>query len=48
VLREAAGWVQLEDVKQQGYAAEPGFSGAPIWDEEAKAVVGMAVAWKWH
>ncbi len=38
------GWVQLEDVKQQGYALEPGFSGAPIWDEKLEGVVGMAVA----
>lgn len=40
----ANGWVQLEDTKQQGYSLEPGFSGAPIWDEELQGVVGMAVA----
>ncbi|BAZ27542.1 TIR protein [Kalymmatonema gypsitolerans NIES-4073] len=40
----ANGWVQLEDVKQQGYALEPGFSGAPIWDEQLQGVAGMAVA----
>jgi AAA-like domain/Trypsin-like peptidase domain len=40
----ANGWVQLEDIKQQGYSLEPGFSGAPIWDEELQGVVGMAVA----
>jgi hypothetical protein len=38
------GWVQLEDVKQAGYRLEPGFSGAPIWDEKLEGVVGMAVA----
>ncbi|MEB3180125.1 MAG: AAA-like domain-containing protein [Nostocaceae cyanobacterium] len=38
------GWVQLEDVKEQGYALEPGFSGAPIWDEVLQGVAGMAVA----
>ncbi len=38
------GWVQLEDVKQQGYALEPGFSGAPIWDEKLVGIAGMAVA----
>lgn len=32
--RTAKGWVQLEDVKQPGYALQPGFSGAPIWDGE--------------
>ncbi|MBW4680128.1 MAG: SUMF1/EgtB/PvdO family nonheme iron enzyme [Microcoleus vaginatus WJT46-NPBG5] len=42
--RIANGWVQLEDVKQPGYRLEPGFSGAPVWDEELKGVAGMAVA----
>ncbi|MBD2385910.1 nSTAND1 domain-containing NTPase [Cylindrospermum sp. FACHB-282] len=40
----ANGWVQLEDFKQPGYRLEPGFSGAPIWDEELQGVAGMAVA----
>jgi hypothetical protein len=40
----ANGWVQLEDIKQQGYALEPGFSGAPIWNEQLQGVAGMAVA----
>ncbi|MFB8790863.1 MAG: serine protease [Potamolinea sp.] len=40
----ANGWVQLEDVKQAGYRLEPGFSGAPVWDEELQGVAGMAVA----
>jgi tetratricopeptide (TPR) repeat protein len=46
VLREqvANGWVQLEDVKQSGYRLEAGFSGAPIWDEKLRGVVGIAVA----
>jgi formylglycine-generating enzyme required for sulfatase activity len=42
--RIANGWVQVEDVKQPGYRLEPGFSGAPVWDEELKGVAGMAVA----
>ncbi|MBD1938807.1 trypsin-like peptidase domain-containing protein [Microcoleus sp. FACHB-68] len=42
--RIANGWVQLEDVKQPGYRLEPGFSGAPVWDEELQGVAGMAVA----
>jgi KaiC/GvpD/RAD55 family RecA-like ATPase len=42
--RSANGWVQLEDVKQPGYRLEPGFSGAPVWDEELRGVAGMAVA----
>ncbi|BAY11002.1 trypsin-like peptidase domain-containing protein [Calothrix sp. NIES-2098] len=46
VLRDSQGkrWVQLEDSKVTGYRIEPGFSGAPIWDETLLAVVGMAVA----
>ncbi|MGK7928120.1 MAG: trypsin-like peptidase domain-containing protein [Spirulina sp.] len=46
VLRDrlANGWVQMEDIKAQGKRIEPGFSGAPIWDEQANGVVGMAVA----
>ncbi|MBD2538188.1 SUMF1/EgtB/PvdO family nonheme iron enzyme [Coleofasciculus sp. FACHB-SPT36] len=42
--RIANNWVQLEDVKQPGYRLEPGFSGAPVWDEELQGVAGMAVA----
>jgi len=42
--RTANGWVQVEDVKQTGYRVEPGFSGAPVWDDELHGVVGMAVA----
>ncbi len=38
------GWVQLEDVKEAGYALEEGFSGAPVWDEKLDGVVGIAVA----
>jgi len=41
--RTAKGWVQLEDVKQQGFNLEPGFSGAPIWDDSLCSVVGIAV-----
>jgi WD40 repeat protein len=41
---EATGWVELEDVKTTGFRVQPGFSGAPVWDEELGGVVGMAVA----
>ncbi len=46
LLREviASGWVHLEDVKQPGYALQPGFSGAPVWDDELQGIAGMAVA----
>jgi hypothetical protein len=37
-------WLQLEDDKQPGRAVTEGFSGAPIWDTTANAVVGMAIA----
>jgi WD40 repeat protein len=42
--RQAAGWIQLESSGIAGYAVEPGFSGAPVWDDNLGAVVGMAVA----
>lgn len=42
--RLANGWVQIEDIKAQGQAVQPGFSGSPIWDEVLQGVVGMAVA----
>ena len=37
-------WLQMEDVKVPGYKIESGFSGAPVWDEELRGVVGMVVA----
>jgi V8-like Glu-specific endopeptidase len=37
------GWGQMEG-QEKGYRVQSGFSGAPIWDNEEKAVVGMAVA----
>ncbi len=40
----AAGWVQIEDVKEPGYWIQPGFSGAPVWDEQLDGVAGIAVA----
>jgi tetratricopeptide (TPR) repeat protein len=42
--RTAAGWVQIEDIKEPGYWVQPGFSGTPVWDEQLNGVVGMAVA----
>jgi len=45
VLRDTnAKWLQMEDAKVTGYQLEPGFSGAPVWDEQLAGVVGMAVA----
>jgi hypothetical protein len=38
------GWVQVEEVKQTGYFVAPGFSGAPVWDEELGGVGGILVA----
>ena len=42
--KNAEGWVQIEDTKSTGYNIQPGFSGAPVWDEELQAVIGMVVA----
>ncbi len=42
--RQATNWIQIEDVKAQGFAVAPGFSGTPVWDTQLKGVVGMVVA----
>jgi WD40 repeat protein len=42
--RQATGWVQLDGVTTTGFRIEPGFSGAPVWDDELGGVVGIAVA----
>ncbi len=42
--RQAANWIQIEDVKAQGFAVERGFSGTPVWDTRLEGVVGMVVA----
>jgi WD40 repeat protein len=42
--RQAAGWIQIEDLKETGYRVEPGFSGAAVWDDALDGVAGMAVA----
>ncbi|UQX00061.1 trypsin-like peptidase domain-containing protein [Streptomyces sp. RerS4] len=42
--RTAEDWVQLSGADQQGVPVDKGFSGSPVWDEEARAVVGMVVA----
>lgn len=42
--RQASGWVHLEDIKVPGFEVGQGFSGAPVWDEKLKGIVGMVVA----
>ncbi len=42
--RQVTNWVQIEDVKETGFAVEQGFSGTPVWDSQVEAVVGMVVA----
>jgi Trypsin-like peptidase domain len=44
LARQAGGLVQMEPLIQAGYRIGPGFSGAPVWDDDLAAVVGMAVA----
>lgn len=41
---QASGWLQIENLRGTGYRIEPGFSGAPVWDEELSGVAGMVVA----
>jgi len=38
------GWVQMEGTRAEGLAIEPGFSGAPVWDETLEGIAGMTVA----
>ena len=38
------GWVQMEGTRAEGLAIEPGFSGAPVWDEKLKGIAGMTIA----
>ena len=42
--RQATNWLLLEDVKTEGFAVVPGFSGGPVWDTRLQGVVGMVVA----
>ncbi len=42
--RQGAGWIQVDAAAPMGYPIVPGFSGAPVWDEELAGVVGMVVA----
>src|SRR5712692_5054975 len=42
--RQATDWVMIEDVKTQGFAVAPGFSGTPVWDTQLQGVEGMVVA----
>lgn len=34
--------VQIQGEMEQGYGIEPGFSGAPVWDEALGGVIGLA------
>jgi hypothetical protein len=42
--RVANGHVQMNSDPTSWEAVQPGFSGAPVWDEQEKACVGMVVA----
>jgi Trypsin-like peptidase domain len=38
------GWLQLDPIRNTGRRVQMGFSGAPVWSEDAHGVVGMVVA----
>ena len=40
---QATRWLQVEDDKATGHWVQPGYSGAPVWDEELAASSG----WRW-
>src|SRR5713101_2627047 len=42
--RQATDWIMIEDVKTEGFAVAPGFSGTPVWDTHLQGLVGMDVA----
>jgi hypothetical protein len=42
--RRERGTVQLESDSGTGIPSQPGFSGAPVWDERQRGVVGMVVS----
>jgi S1-C subfamily serine protease len=43
VIGETAGnLVQIQGESAEGYAIEPGFSGAPVWDTTLDGVIGLA------
>ena len=41
---QATEWIQMEAIQVPGYQVEPGFSGAPVWDDSLQGVAGMAIA----
>ena len=43
-----AEWLQLQAESALGFSLEAGFSGAPLWDEDAGAVVGIVVGRERH
>ncbi|MFF1908709.1 hypothetical protein [Kitasatospora sp. NPDC058218] len=42
--REGTGWWQLTCDAHAGFRLAGGFSGAPVWDEEFRGVIGVVVA----
>jgi Trypsin-like serine proteases, typically periplasmic, contain C-terminal PDZ domain len=40
----ACGWLQIENTQETGYRVQPGFSGAPVWDDTLGGIVGMVAA----
>ena len=45
--RRANGTVQIESPGSSGIRVQPGFSGAPVWDDRDRGVIGMVVsAWR--
>ncbi|MGO8770835.1 trypsin-like peptidase domain-containing protein [Mycobacterium sp.] len=42
--RRANGTVQIESPGSTGVRVQPGFSGAPVWDDRERGVIGMVVS----
>jgi hypothetical protein len=43
VGRVGVGRVQMQDVRETGARVRAGFSGAPVWDDDLRGIVGMVV-----
>lgn len=42
--KRAGGLIQVDDNRTTGFTIQQGFSGSPVWDEEAGGVVGMVIS----
>jgi V8-like Glu-specific endopeptidase len=44
--RQTTNWIQIEDIKVQGFAVGPGFSGSPVWDDGSRLKSTPGSRWR--